>query len=254
MREVAWVEAKLFWRDPFTVVFVLLLPLATLYLLNGVFASETRDPTVWEGFGAVDFYTPSYVGLVTATVGVVSLPAHLTSYRERGVMRRFQASPLPMATLLGAQCVVATLTGTVSAVVTVAAARLAYDAQMPVSWPGVLAAYVVVAVAFAVLGVLLGLLLPSSRRAGRGHPALLHVHDAGRGGSAARGPADLTRGGERHGPADLRRAAAAGALAPRGLGHHRHRGDGWARGRGTRPDLVAGAVLGRDLTRSRRCT
>jgi ABC-2 type transport system permease protein len=165
IREVAWVEAKLFWRDPFTVVFVLLLPLATLYLLNGVFASGTRDPTVWEGFGAVDFYTSSYVGLVTATVGVVSLPAHLTSYRERGVMRRFQASPLPMAALLGAQCVVATLTGTLSAVVTVAAARLAYDAQMPVSWPGVLAAYVVVAVAFAVLGVLLGLLLPSSRAA-----------------------------------------------------------------------------------------
>lgn len=165
LREVAWVEAKLFWRDPFTVVFVLLLPLATLYLLNGVFGSATRDPAVWEGFAAVDFYTPSYVGLVTATVGVVSLPAHLASYRERGVMRRFQASPLPMSTLLAAQCVVATLTGTVSATVTAAVARAAYGAKLPVSWPGVLAAYVIVAVLFAVLGMLLGLLLPSSRAA-----------------------------------------------------------------------------------------
>jgi len=55
--EMTWVELKLFAREPLTVVFVLVLPVVVLYVLNGVFGSQPPDPTVWEGLGAVDFYT-----------------------------------------------------------------------------------------------------------------------------------------------------------------------------------------------------
>jgi len=162
--ELWGVEAKLFVRDPLTVVFVVALPLVMLYVLNGVFGSET-DPTVWEGRPPVDFYTPSYVALVSATTGVLSVPVHLASYREQGVLRRFQASALSPVALLGAQVGVAAAAASVGAVALSVASVLSNGARLPASWPGVLAAHLLVSAAFAALGVLLGLLLPTARTA-----------------------------------------------------------------------------------------
>ncbi len=103
---MAWVEIKLFVREPLTVLFVLVLPVVILYVLNGAFSSQRADPTVWEGLRAVDFYTPSYVALVAATAGAPSLSVHLAGYREQGVLRRFRASAIAPATLVAAHMAV----------------------------------------------------------------------------------------------------------------------------------------------------
>lgn len=162
---MAWLELKLFVREPLTVLFVLVLPVAILYVLNGVFGSQPADPSVWEGVGAVDFYTPSYVVLVAATVGVLTVPVHLAGYREQGVLRRFRASALPPAALVGAHVLVATLMTTVSAALLSVAAVVGYAATPPRDWPGTIGVHLLVAVAFASLGTLLGLLLPTARAA-----------------------------------------------------------------------------------------
>jgi ABC-2 type transport system permease protein len=162
--EMTWVELKLFAREPLTVVFVLVLPVVILYVLNGVFGSQP-DPEVWEGIGAVDFYTPSYVGLVVATVGVLSLPVHLAAYREQGVLRRFRASALPPATLVGAHVAVAAVTATAGAVLLSTVSTLGYDAALPHDWPGLIAAFLLTTLAFAALGALLGSVLPTARAA-----------------------------------------------------------------------------------------
>jgi ABC-2 type transport system permease protein len=164
LRELTWVELKLFAREPLTVVFVLVLPLVMLYVLNGVFGSQA-DPGVWEGLSPVDFYTAAYVALVVATIGVLSLPVHLAGYRERGVLRRLRASALPAWGLVGAHLIVTLVTGTASAVLLVTVSVLAYDATLPQDPVGVIAAFLLVTVAFAVLGVLLGLVLPTARAA-----------------------------------------------------------------------------------------
>jgi ABC-2 type transport system permease protein len=164
LAEMTWVELKLFLREPLTVVFVLVLPLVTLYVLNGVFGSES-SPQVWEGTSPVDFYTSAYVALVVATVGVLSLPVHLAGYREHGVLRRFRASALPPAVLVTAHGVVAAGMGTVGAALLVVVSRLGYDATLPQDWPGALLAFVLVTAAFAALGALLGSVLPTARAA-----------------------------------------------------------------------------------------
>jgi ABC-2 type transport system permease protein len=162
--EMTWVELKLFVREPLTVVFVLVLPLVTLYVLNGVFGTET-SPGVWAGVSPVDFYTSAYVALVVATVGVLSLPVHLAAYREQGVLRRFRASALPPAVLAAAHGVVAIGMGTVGAVLLVVVSWLGYDATLPQNWPAVLPAFALVSTAFAALGALLGSVMPTARAA-----------------------------------------------------------------------------------------
>jgi ABC-2 type transport system permease protein len=164
LRELIWVELKLFAREPLTVVFVLVLPVVILYVLNGVFGSQP-DPSVWEGLSPVDFYTAAYVALVVATIGVLSLPVHLAGYRERGVLRRFRASSLPPWALVGAHVVVAFATGTLGAALLVVVSALGYDAALPRDWLGVVGAFLLVTVSFAALGTLLGLLLPTARAA-----------------------------------------------------------------------------------------
>ena len=161
---MTWVELKLFVREPLTVMFVLVLPLVMLYVLNGVFGSQP-DPTVWEGLPPIDFYTSAYVALVAATAGVLALPVHLAGYREQGVLRRFRASAVRPATLVGSHMAVTVLIATCGAVLLTIMSVVAYDAALPEDWLGVIAAYLLTAVSFAGLGALLGFVLPTARAA-----------------------------------------------------------------------------------------
>ncbi|HSJ21649.1 MAG TPA: ABC transporter permease, partial [Nocardioidaceae bacterium] len=149
---------------PLTVMFVLVLPLVVLYVLNGVFGSQP-DPTVWQGLSPIDFYTSAYVALVAATAGVLSLPVHLAGYREQGILRRFRASAVRPTALVGAHMAVTVLIATAGAVLLTVVSVVSYDAALPEDWGGVVAAYLVTAVAFAGLGALLGFLIPTARAA-----------------------------------------------------------------------------------------
>ncbi|MEU5265555.1 ABC transporter permease [Amycolatopsis sp. NPDC021455] len=164
LREITWIELKLFAREPITVVFVLVLPLIVLYVLNGVFGNQPA-PSVYEGVGAVDFYTPAYVALVVATVGVLSVPVHLAGYREHGVLRRFRASALSPVALLGAHMIIATVTGTVGAVLLTTLSTVGYHGVLPHDWAGVAAGFLLITAAFAALGAFLGVTLPTARAA-----------------------------------------------------------------------------------------
>jgi ABC-2 type transport system permease protein len=166
-RKLAWVEAKLLVREPLTLVFAFGFPLVTLFVMAGVFGNSTagRDEVVFRNIGAIDYYVPAYVALVLAAIGLVSLPVHLASYRERGVLRRLRASELQPRSLFGAHVLVSAVIGAVTTSIMVAAAYAAYRNAMPASWLGVLAGFVFVSVTFSAIGVALGTLLPNARSA-----------------------------------------------------------------------------------------
>lgn len=158
------VELKLFLREPLTVLFVLVLPLVMLYVLNGVFGSQA-DPSVWQGLPPIDFYTSAYVALTAATAGVLALPVHLAGYREQGVLRRFRASAVRPATLIGAHMAVTVVIATAGAVLLTIMSIAVYDAALPQDWGGVIIGFALTAISFAGLGTLLGFVLPTARAA-----------------------------------------------------------------------------------------
>ncbi len=133
LRKLTWVELKLFTRDPVSLVFTLALPFFFLIVLNGVFGNEVElDPEedVWRGVGPSDYYVPAYLGLVMAATGVLSMPIRLASYRERGVLRRFRASAMPLWAILGSQIAIAVLTAVVGAVSITVASTLIYGTEL----------------------------------------------------------------------------------------------------------------------------
>jgi ABC-2 type transport system permease protein len=161
---LSWIELKLFLREPLTVVFTLALPPLVLYVLAQVFGN-TPNPAVYGGAGPVNYYTPAYIGLVIASLGLIGLPVHLASYREHGVLRRMQAARVPVRALLASQLVVLLAGSAAGSVLIVVLARIGYDVAWPAAWLEVAAAAVLGAFAFTAIGALIGAALPTARAA-----------------------------------------------------------------------------------------
>lgn len=168
VRKLTWVELKLFLRDPLSLVLTLALPLFFLVVLNGVFGNEREvDPVedVWGGVGPADYYVPAYVGLVMAAVGVLSMPVRLATYRERGILRRFRASAVPLRVVLMAQVILAFGIALVGGVSLTLASALIYGTGFPEAPALLTAGFILSALSFSALGVLLGSVLPTARTA-----------------------------------------------------------------------------------------
>ncbi len=162
--KLALIEIKLFVREPITMFFTFALPILFLFVMGGVFGNIS-DMNGFGGLSAMDFYTPAYIGLVLTSVGVVGLPGHLTSYRERGVLRRFQASSFSAWRVFGAQGLVSLATALVGGILILIAAIFAFNVSLPQSPLLVIGAFLVGAFSFVSLGILLGAVLPTSRAA-----------------------------------------------------------------------------------------
>ena len=166
LAESSRVELLLFLRDPVTLVFALALPVVNIVVLGGVFGDQP-DPngSVFRGVGGSTYYTPAYIGLVAASVGLISIPTQLAGYRERGVLRRMRASGLPVSAVVSAQLAVGLGLAVVGAVIVTALSFLTNDPLPPDDVAGVLVAFLVGTVAMILLGVALGALLPTARAA-----------------------------------------------------------------------------------------
>jgi ABC-2 type transport system permease protein len=162
--EMTRLELKLFLREPVTVIFTFALPLIFLPVLGTVFGN-IPDARLYRGFGSMDFYTPAYVGLVIASIGLVQLPLHLSNYKERRILRRFRASSISAMAVFGSQILVSLLIALIGAAAVTMVGVLFYKVHMPLDWPGVAGAFVLSVLCFVAIGFLLGAVLPNARAA-----------------------------------------------------------------------------------------
>ena len=94
--------------------------------------------------------------MVIGSTGLIMLPVHIASYRERGVLRRFAASGFPRWSFALAELVVGLVAVVIGGAALLAVAAPVYgmpDVESPVR---VVAGIVAGSVAFISLGVLLG--------------------------------------------------------------------------------------------------
>ena len=162
--KLTWVELKLFVRDPVTVVFTLALPIIFLLVMGGVFGN-TPSSGIYRGVGAMNYYMPSYFGLVMMAIGTVALPVHVAGYRERGVLRRFRASSFSVWSVLGSQLMVTFVIALAGSLLVGIVGFLAYSPELPKSPALLAAAFMIGTISFACFGFFLGSILPSTRSA-----------------------------------------------------------------------------------------
>ncbi len=161
---LTWVETKLFIREPLTMVFTFALPLIFLFVMGGVFGN-TPDPGVYRGVGAMNYYIPAYFGLVLCSIGVVALPLHLTSYRERGVLRRFRASSFSIWSVLGSQLLVCFIIAVIGSILISVIGWLAYSLNFSVQIGYFILAFLLCALCFTSIGFFLGAVVSTTRAA-----------------------------------------------------------------------------------------
>jgi ABC-2 type transport system permease protein len=161
-RRLLVTELRLLGRDPFTMTFVLVFPVVTMLVVGGSFGTDPHgafpvNPSHW--------YVASYLTVVIGATGLIMLPVHIASYRERGVLRRFAAAGFPRWSFALTQLVIGLAAIAIGGVVLIAVASPVYgvpDVDDPVA---VAAGIVTGSVAFVSVGVLLGTVLPSARAA-----------------------------------------------------------------------------------------
>jgi ABC-2 type transport system permease protein len=159
---LAATEMKLLLREPMVLTFVFAFPVLTVLVLGGVFDDD--DPN-FEGALPSDYYVAAYIGVVIAAIGLVMLPVHLASYRERGVLRRFDVSRYPRWALPAAWILVAMLITAVAVATLLVTGHLVYGLPQPDNLRGVAIGSLLGAFTFISIGITLGMALPSARSA-----------------------------------------------------------------------------------------
>jgi ABC-2 type transport system permease protein len=141
-----------------------------LFALAEVFGTEIErdDETgklIFRGVPPTEYYASAYVALVAAGVGLVSLPSHVAAYREHGIFRRFRASGFSASTVFAAQVAVSLTMAFFGAAFVLVAMKLAYGVRLPDRPVEALAVFILIALVFSALGILLGAVLPTARAA-----------------------------------------------------------------------------------------
>ncbi|GAA1907317.1 ABC transporter permease [Nocardioides lentus] len=155
-------ELRLLLRDPLTLTFVFVFPVVSMLIIGGSFGTEPDavfpvNPSHW--------YVASYIATVLASTGLVMVPVHIASYRERGVLRRFAAAGFPRWSFASAQMLVGLVTVALGVVALLLVAWPVYGVPAVEDVPRAVAGVVAGAVLFLALGTLLGSVLPSARAA-----------------------------------------------------------------------------------------
>jgi len=151
-------EGRLFARDPIALFFGLFFP-GILLLALGLFFPGFDEPAAELGGSRyIDIYAPIVLGLALATLGLVTLPPILGTYRQFGILRRMRTTPLHPARLLLAQLEVHGAVAVVSAAITLVVAVTMFDVPFPEN-PGWFAlSFVLAATSIFSIGLLVGAL------------------------------------------------------------------------------------------------
>lgn len=92
MIKLTLMEFKLFTRNFINMFFLLVFPSLMLLLFGGIFGNEPE--ALYGGYGVIDISVPAYAGMVISITGLMSLPLTICEYREKKILKRFQATPL----------------------------------------------------------------------------------------------------------------------------------------------------------------
>jgi ABC-2 type transport system permease protein len=147
-------DLRAFLRNRQSQFFTLALPVLFLVIFASVFGGNGSTTQVAGGRVSTSvYYVPGIIafGVIAACFG--NLAASVTAQRERGVLKRRRATPVPAAAVIAGRVLTAVVTAVVMAIVLLSIGWAAYGAHVPGRTALALAATVVIgAASFCCLG------------------------------------------------------------------------------------------------------
>jgi ABC-2 type transport system permease protein len=152
-------EARLAWRQPAGLAAGVGIPVV-LVVIFGEIPKFQQPQASLGGLTEFDVYVPVLAVFAITMLALWGLPVSFASYREQGILRRLQATPIPPSWLLAAQLVIQLCLAAAGLVTVFLVAGTAFG--VPES-PGALAAASVLAVAgLFPIGLVIAALAPTS--------------------------------------------------------------------------------------------
>jgi len=136
----------------------------TLLAVMGSF-SHGPDKSL-DGFSLVATYEPILIAFTIATFALQGLPTVVAGYRERGILRRLNATPVGAGRLLGAQLTVNLSVSLIATAGILVVGRAAFGVPLPGQPAGFVLAFGLTAAAMIGLGLLIASLARNARVAG----------------------------------------------------------------------------------------
>jgi ABC-2 type transport system permease protein len=161
--KMTWMEVKLFLREPVGAFFTLAFPLMMLFLFGSIYGNEPTS--MFGGYGTIDISIPAYTAMIIATTGLMGLTITMAAYRENGVLRRLQTTPISTLVVLTAQVIVLFLMTTLGMLLLVIAGKLVYHIRFEGNALSVLVGFTLSSLSFFALGFVLAGLMPNARTA-----------------------------------------------------------------------------------------
>ena len=163
LMKMTWMETKLFLREPVGAFFTLVFPLMMLFLFGSIYGNKPSE--YFNGYGTVDISVPAYTAMIIATTGIVGLTITMSAYRENGILRRLQTTPVSPLIVLAAQVLVLLTMTTIGMLMLVLAGKLVYQMRFDGNALSVLAGFLLCCLSFFALGFILAGLMPNARTA-----------------------------------------------------------------------------------------
>jgi ABC-2 type transport system permease protein len=162
-RKLALVNLKLYLREPIATFFTLAFPPLLVVLFGAMYGN---DPTpMLGGYGPMDVSMPGYTAMILGTVGFLGVPITISGYRESGVLRRFQTTPMRPVTYILADIVANLVTTLLGMIGLVIVGWLLYRVQFEGQVIGVILAVAFCGLAMFSIGYLIAGLAPGARTA-----------------------------------------------------------------------------------------
>jgi ABC-2 type transport system permease protein len=156
-------ELRLYLREPMTLGWGLVFPVALLVILGAV--SGSHGSSSLDGLRLVAVYTPIVIAFVIAMLALNGVPPILAGYRERGVLRRLALTPAGARRVLVAHLAVDASMIVVTSVLLVAVARLGFNVGLPHQAAGFVLTTVLAILALLAVGLLVAAVAPTARSA-----------------------------------------------------------------------------------------
>jgi ABC-2 type transport system permease protein len=159
--KLALAECKLYFRFPIAAFFTLALLPMVLVILGGIFGNDPAPQ--FGGVGFLDAAIPGFIALVIAISAIMSLPMALATYRERGILRRYRATPVRPAAVLGAQLATQFAMTILGMLLLILVGKVLFNLQLKGNVASVMAAFTLGCLSFFSIGMVLAGVFPNTR-------------------------------------------------------------------------------------------
>ncbi|OGO48075.1 MAG: hypothetical protein A2Z30_00685 [Chloroflexi bacterium RBG_16_64_43] len=160
---MTWMEAMLFLREPMSAFFTLVFPLMYLLLFGAISGNEPTPQ--YGGQRTIDASIPGLTAMIICVAGLMSTTMTMSTYREKGILRRLRTTPVSPLVVLVAQVIVVFTMTALGMFLLVAAGVLVYHVRFEGNAFSLLAGFALSSLSFFGIGFILAGTMPTVRSA-----------------------------------------------------------------------------------------